>query len=145
MRPHELLRRAGRAAWSTRRARAFTIVAAALALALAARAGRARSVPAYAVERRPLVQRVVASGRVMAPARITLASLSLAKVVEVAAREGEPVRAGQLVVRPGEVIHADVLVPVGAEQFDRHLQDLQLLVGTEVPALRGGRHRLPPS
>jgi HlyD family secretion protein len=36
---------------------------------------------------------------VLAPARVSLASLSLARVVEVAAREGEAVRAGQLLVR----------------------------------------------
>jgi HlyD family secretion protein len=45
------------------------------------------------------VQRVVASGRVIAPAKITLASLSLARVLEVAVREGDAVRAGQLLVR----------------------------------------------
>lgn len=93
------LRRAARGAWSTRRARVTTVLAVVLALGLGARVGRARTVPAYVAERRALVQRVVASGRVMAPARITLASLSLARVVEVAAREGDPVRAGQLLVR----------------------------------------------
>jgi HlyD family secretion protein len=92
-----------RAAGSTRRARIATALAAVAALALAARAGRARTVPAFVAERRPLVQRVVASGRVMAPAKITLASLSLARVVEVAVREGDPVRAGQLLVRLDEV------------------------------------------
>jgi HlyD family secretion protein len=97
-----LLARALRAAWSTRRARVVTVAAAVLVLALAARAGRARSVPAHVAERRPLVQRVVASGRVMAPARITLASLALARVVEVAVREGDAVRGGQLLLRLDE-------------------------------------------
>ena len=96
------LRRAARAAWSTRGGRIATTAAVALALALAARAGSARTVPAYVAERRPVVQRVVASGRVMPPARISLGSLSVAKVVEVPAREGEAVRAGQLLLRLDE-------------------------------------------
>jgi HlyD family secretion protein len=95
----EAISRLARAVWGTRRARLATAVAAALVVALAARAGRARTVPAHVAERRPLVQRVVASGRVMAPARITLASLTLARVVEVAVREGDAVRAGQLLLR----------------------------------------------
>jgi HlyD family secretion protein len=71
----------------------------AFALAIALGAVRARTVPAYVAERRPLVQRVVASGRVMPPARIELASLSLARVAEIMAREGDQVRAGQLLLR----------------------------------------------
>jgi len=96
----DLARRAARAAWGTRRARATTVAAAALAvvLGLAARAASARAVPAYVAERRALVQRVVASGRVMPAARVELASLSLAKVVRVTVREGDAVRAGQLLV-----------------------------------------------
>ncbi len=70
----------------------------ALALALAARAVSARTVPVYVAERRPLVQRVVASGRVMPTSRIELGSLALAKVALLAAREGDAVRAGQLLV-----------------------------------------------
>ncbi len=90
-----------RAAWGTPRARRITLAVAALAVALglAGRAASARTVPAYVAERRPLVQRVVASGRVMPAARVTLGSLSLAKVVEVAVREGDAVRAGQLLLR----------------------------------------------
>jgi HlyD family secretion protein len=99
MDPMDLPRRLLRAAWSTRRARAVTVVAVVALAALVARAGQARAVPAHFAERRPLVQRVVASGRVMAPARVTLASLALARVVEVAVREGDPVRAGQVLLR----------------------------------------------
>jgi HlyD family secretion protein len=97
----ELVRRGARAAWGTRRARRVTlgVLALALALGLAARAASARKVPAYVAERRALVQRVVASGRVMPAARVTLGSLSLARVVEVAVREGDAVRAGQLLLR----------------------------------------------
>jgi len=74
-------------------------LAVAIALLAAARALRGREVAGWAVERRTLVQRVVASGRVMAPARIALAALALSKVVAVAVDEGDRVRAGQLLVR----------------------------------------------
>lgn len=97
----DLVRRGSAAAWGTRRARRLTlgVAALAIALALAGRAASARTVPGYVAERRPLVQRVVASGRVMPAARVTLGSLSLAKVVEVKVREGDAVRAGQLLLR----------------------------------------------
>jgi HlyD family secretion protein len=97
----EVARNGARAAWGTPRARRLTAgaVTAALVLAVAGRAASARSVAAYVAERRALVQRVVASGRVMAAARVTLGSLSLARVVEVAVREGDRVRAGQLLLR----------------------------------------------
>ncbi len=90
-----------RKAWGTPRARKVTVGAAALAVVLgvAGRAASARTVPAYVAERRPVVQRVVASGRVMPAARVTLGSLSLARVVEVAVREGDAVSAGQLILR----------------------------------------------
>src|SRR5512133_4367732 len=94
----ELVRKGGRAAWGTPRARrvSLAVVALAVVLGLAGRAASARTVPAFVAERRPLVQRVVASGRVMPAARVTLGSLSLAKVVEVRVREGDAVRAGPL-------------------------------------------------
>src|SRR5512140_973158 len=97
----DLVRKGARATWGTPRARKTTlgVVALALALGIAGRAASARTVPAYVAERRPLVQRVVASGRVMPAARVTLGSLSLAKVVEVKVREGDAVRAGQLLLR----------------------------------------------
>jgi HlyD family secretion protein len=99
MDPKAPLPRALRAAWATPRARLATAAAVVVAVAVGAQIGQARSVPAYVAERRPLAQRVVASGRVLAPARISLASLAVARVVEVAAREGDAVRAGQLLVR----------------------------------------------
>src|SRR5512142_1021399 len=97
----DLVRRGARAAWGTPRARrvSLALVALAIVLGAAGRAASARTVPAYVAERRPLVQRVVASGRVMPAARVTLGSLSLARVVEVAVREGDRVRAGQLLLR----------------------------------------------
>jgi HlyD family secretion protein len=88
-----------RAAWATPRRRGIAVAVLAAAALVLAHTGLARTVPGFAAERRTLVSRVVASGRVLAPARISLASLSLARVTEVAAREGEAVRAGQLLVR----------------------------------------------
>jgi HlyD family secretion protein len=73
--------------------------AAGLALALVVLSGCAREVPAVTAERRPLVQRVVASGRVMSPARVTLGALGVARVREVRVVEGERVRRGQLLVQ----------------------------------------------
>lgn len=97
----ELVRRGARAAWGSPRARRVTLgaLAAAVVLGVAARAASARAVPAYVAERRALAQRVVASGRVMPAARVTLGSLSLARVTEVAVREGDAVRRGQLLLR----------------------------------------------
>lgn len=86
-------------AWGSRKARVATSAGLLAALALVARAGGAETVPGHVAERRPLVQRLVASGRVMPAARVALATLSLAKVVEVTVREGDPVRAGQLLVQ----------------------------------------------
>jgi HlyD family secretion protein len=83
----------------TRWVRVTAALALAIALLAAARALRGRAVGGWAVERRTLVQRVVASGRVMAPARIALAALALSKVVAVAVDEGDRVRRGQLLVR----------------------------------------------
>ena len=67
--------------------------------ALALRALRGREVAAYLVEARPIVQRIVATGRVRAPARVALASLVLGRVREVTVREGDRVAPGQLLLR----------------------------------------------
>ncbi|MBX7196554.1 MAG: biotin/lipoyl-binding protein, partial [Sandaracinaceae bacterium] len=50
------------------------------------------------VERGEVVQTIVASGRVLAPARITIASVALGAVRAVHVSEGDRVTAGQLVV-----------------------------------------------
>ncbi|MFT3914746.1 MAG: efflux RND transporter periplasmic adaptor subunit [Anaeromyxobacteraceae bacterium] len=94
-----LVRRAARAAWATPRARVLTVAVAALVLLVAWRAARAREVGAHVAAVRPLVQRVVASGRVMSPARIALAPLAPGQVLEVAVDEGDLVRPGQLLLR----------------------------------------------
>jgi len=94
----DLLARAGRALWATRPRRAAAAAAALLVLLLAARLLGGRELPVYLAEVRPVVQRVVATGRVRPPARVTLASLVTGRVRAVAVREGDPVAAGQVLV-----------------------------------------------
>jgi HlyD family secretion protein len=77
---------------------AASFVAAALLL-LGLRAARGREVPAWPVELHPIVQRVVASGRVRPAARVGLASLVIGRVASVTAREGDRVAAGRVVVQ----------------------------------------------
>jgi HlyD family secretion protein len=75
------------------------------ALALAAAAAAAGwyvagpKTEAVRVERRDLVQAVVASGRVAAPYRVDVGSQIVGTVVEVPVAEGQAVRAGQVLVR----------------------------------------------
>lgn len=91
--------RLGRAAWGTRPRRLGALALAALAVAWAGASLRGREVPAWRVEQRPVVQRVVASGRVRPPARIGLAALVIGRVARVAVDEGDRVAAGQLLVQ----------------------------------------------
>lgn len=95
----DLPARAGHLLWSSWPRRLAVAAVALLAALLVARLVRGREVPAYLVEARPLVQRVVATGRVRAPARVTLASLVLGRVRQVAVREGDRVEAGQLLLK----------------------------------------------
>lgn len=95
----DALRRPVRRLFASRPARWAAAVAAALVLVLAVRAARGREVPVLLAARGALVQRVVASGRVMAPARIQLASLVAGRVVAVLADEGDRARAGDPLVR----------------------------------------------
>jgi len=75
------------------------IGAAALALLLGGRALLGPKVPVWVAERRELVQRVVASGRVLAPARIQIGSVVVGRVTRVAVEKGDRVKAGQVLVR----------------------------------------------
>lgn len=83
-----------------------------LGLALAAAIGsgayawttRAPSVDVVVVRRGPLVQRLVTTGRVMAPARIELGSTVLGEVVEVRVQDGARVAEGELLVRLDDTI-----------------------------------------
>lgn len=84
---------------SRRRWRVLAVAAALVALAAAVRAALGPAVPAYRVERRDLVQRVVASGRVLPPARVSMGSLWLAQVARVPVEEGDRVRRGQLLLQ----------------------------------------------
>lgn len=60
---------------------------------------RGPAVTTARAERRDLEQHVVASGRVMAPARVNVASLASGLVVAVGAIEGQHVKAGDLLVQ----------------------------------------------
>jgi HlyD family secretion protein len=60
---------------------------------------RGAPVQVVAVQRSDLLQSVVATGRLNSPARIELAAEVTATVLSVQVREGDPVKAGQLLVR----------------------------------------------
>lgn len=60
---------------------------------------RARTVDVVLVQEAPITQSVVATGRIATPARIALGSALAATVLEVAVREGDLVRAGQVLLR----------------------------------------------
>ncbi len=78
-------------------------VAALLLAALALRALLGPKVPVWVVEQRELVQRVVASGRVLAPARIQVGSVAVGRVTRVPVEEGDRVSQGDLLVQLDEV------------------------------------------
>ena len=60
---------------------------------------RARTVEAVAVRAGPLVQTVVATGRLATPARIEVSSQLAARIERILVREGDRVAAGQLLVQ----------------------------------------------
>ena len=60
---------------------------------------RPLAVEIVTVERRALVQSVVATGRLATPARVEISSHLAARIDAIEAREGDRVRAGQLLVR----------------------------------------------
>jgi HlyD family secretion protein len=93
----------GRALVATRARRMALGAVALLASLLVVRGLRGREVPAYLVESRPVVQKVVATGRVRPLARITLASLALGRIRAVLVREGDQVAAGQVLVKLEDV------------------------------------------
>jgi HlyD family secretion protein len=86
-----------------RRWRILGGVAAAIVAALAVRAFLGPAVAVAVVERRELVQRVVASGRVLAPARIQIGSVVVGRVVRVPLDKGDRVKAGDLLVQLDDV------------------------------------------
>jgi HlyD family secretion protein len=105
----ELAGRVGRALLATRSRRVAAGAIALLAALLVVRALRGREVPAYRVESRPVVQKVVATGRVRPMARVSLASLAIGRVREVLVREGDLVEGGQLLVKLEDVEQAAAL------------------------------------
>ena len=74
-------------------------VVAAVALFLGGRALLGPKVPVWTAERRELVQRVVASGRVLAPARIQIGSVVVGRATRVTVEKGARVKAGQVLVQ----------------------------------------------
>lgn len=72
-------------------------------LALALRAFLGPKVPAWQVEQGELVERVVASGRVLAPARIQVGSVVVGRVTRVPVEKGDRVKAGDLLVQLDDV------------------------------------------
>lgn len=98
-----LAQRIARVAVATRARRIALGVVALLAALLVLRAWRGREVAAYLVESRPVVQKVVATGRVRPPARSALASVALGRVRAVLVREGDRVAAGQPLVKLEDV------------------------------------------
>jgi len=94
---------AGRLLWASWPRRLAVLGAAVLALFLAVRLARGREVAAFLVESRPIVQKVVATGRVRPPARAALASLVLGRVQAVLVREGDAVAAGQKLLQLEDV------------------------------------------
>lgn len=74
-------------------------LAAAGALAAVVLWPRGRLVDVVAVAKAPLTQSVVATGRIATPARISIGSPLAATVLEVGVREGDSVKAGQVLAR----------------------------------------------
>lgn len=84
------------------RPRLRTVLIAVLILAAAFMAARAllgKSVATVAAQRGPLIETVVATGRVITPSRAALGSQIAGTVAEVLVREGEQVKAGQVLAR----------------------------------------------
>jgi len=94
------------------------------------------SVEVARVERRDVVQSVVATGRVATPYRTEIGSQIVGTVIEVAVEEGETVKAGQTLVRleaneaRAGVKQAEVAV-AQAEARLRQLRELQLPVADQ--------------
>ncbi|ACL66891.1 efflux transporter, RND family, MFP subunit [Anaeromyxobacter dehalogenans 2CP-1] len=122
----------------SRAGRAAAGLALALAAVAAVRAARGPAAPGWAVERRPLVQRVVASGRVMAPARIQVGAVATGKVAAVRVDEGDAVRAGDLLVQLDDAEARAALSQARAQV----LQAAARLEQSRGPAARGASEAL---
>lgn len=96
-----------------------------------------RSVTVVAVQRRPLVEWIAMSGRVSAPARIELAAQLQGRVAEVAVKEGQEVKEGELLLRldTAELDAALVQARAGLQQARARAQLIKQVQG---PQARSG-------
>ena len=85
---------------------------------MAVRAALGPLVAVTTPRRGPLVQKVVASGRVRGPARIDLGSVTLAKVLRVNVEEGQQVRAGDVLIEL-DAAEAEAQVAQARAQLDQ--------------------------
>lgn len=85
---------------------------------MAVRAALGPLVTVTTPRRGPLVQKVVASGRVRGPARIDLGSVTLAKVLRVNVEEGQQVRAGDVLIEL-DAAEAEAQVAQARAQLDQ--------------------------
>ena len=74
------------------------VVAGIAAIFVGVQRWRGIAVDVAQVREQSLVQTVVATGRVMSPARVEIGSVITGRVVEVAVREGDKVQAGQTLI-----------------------------------------------
>ncbi len=88
--------------WARRRRRGLLVVAGVLVVVVGqgvVRSALGPTVPVHLAQKRLLVQRVVVTGRVRAPARIQAGSVVAARVVAVPVDQGARVKAGELLVQ----------------------------------------------
>jgi len=119
--------------WAARRRRLLTalvVIGAVLAAPVLVRALLGPRVPVRVVERRPLVQRVVVTGRVRAPARVQVGSVVAARVVAVPFDEGAHVKQGDLLVQLDDAAARATLAQAeaGAAQAEARQQQVRELV-----------------
>jgi HlyD family secretion protein len=102
---------------------------------LAARLLLGKAAETVVVERGGLVETVVATGRVITPARVALGSQMAGTLAEVRVKEGDPVRAGQVLARLVDAEQAAALA-----QSDRAIAEAEAritqLAGVGLPVSR---------
>lgn len=89
--------------------------------------GRGREVDIVTVQRAPIVQSVVATGRVSTPARIEVSSQLAARIERIAVREGESVSAGAVLVQLRSDEAEAALVAARAAQRETEGRQRQLV------------------
>jgi HlyD family secretion protein len=93
--------------------------------------GRGKLVETVAVSQGPMVQTVVMSGRIATVARVDIAAQTTARIESVLVREGEPVKAGQVLVRlrDDEAQAALAQARAAVTQSRAQLRELQTIQG----------------